>query len=209
MDGEFEEYRKPKDSGKQPASPKDYASCGVMAGESFSLLIPAFQGYGLHIAQQDDEQYIFPNSVKNPMWPTSSLEKLNAPEDRPGRQLCHATERLPLLGRAAITNGPVYLGAIICFLFILGMFCWMGKHKWWILAASVLGILLSQGAQPAGGFFNYFMFDYFRCIINSVCPPWQHPQMLFPIVASLVMEKLISGTEQSDWKKFLRGFALR
>lgn len=31
------------------------------------------------------------------------------------------------------------------------------------------------------------------------------PQMLFPIVASLLMEKLLSGKDQSDWKKFIRG----
>ena len=108
-------------------------------------------------------------------------------------------------GGQPFTNGPVYLGAIICFLFILGMFLLDGKHKWWILAASVLGILLSWGHNLQG--FNYFMFDYFPLYNKFRVPTMANddPQMLFPIVASLVMEKLMSGTEQSDWKKFLRG----
>ncbi len=43
------------------------------------------------------------------------------------------------------TSGPVYAGAIICFLFVLGLILVEGKNKWWILAAFVLSILLSWG----------------------------------------------------------------
>ncbi len=43
------------------------------------------------------------------------------------------------------TSGPVYAGAIICFLFVLGLILVEGKNKWWILAAFILSILLSWG----------------------------------------------------------------
>jgi hypothetical protein len=43
------------------------------------------------------------------------------------------------------TSGPVYAGAIICFLFVLGLFLVEGRNKWWILAAFILSILLSWG----------------------------------------------------------------
>ena len=41
------------------------------------------------------------------------------------------------------TSGPVYVGAIVCFLFVLGLFVVKGKYKWVLLAATVLSVLLS------------------------------------------------------------------
>ena len=43
------------------------------------------------------------------------------------------------------TTGPAYIGAVICCLFVLGMFFGDNKHKWWMLAASIVGVLLAMG----------------------------------------------------------------
>ena len=43
------------------------------------------------------------------------------------------------------TAGPVYLGAVICFLFILGMVYVKSWHKWWILSICIAGIVLAWG----------------------------------------------------------------
>lgn len=48
-------------------------------------------------------------------------------------------------GDQPFTSGPVYMGAIICFLFILGLFVVKGPEKWWILAATIISIILSWG----------------------------------------------------------------
>lgn len=40
---------------------------------------------------------------------------------------------------------PVYFGALICFLFILSFFLVKSKHKWWILAVTLLAILMAWG----------------------------------------------------------------
>ena len=144
-------------------------SCGVGQGESFSLLIPGVQGYGLHIAQQDDEQYHLPKLSEKSNVANFFVEKLNAPEDQAANYAMQQSGSI-YWGGQPFTNGPVYLGAIICFLFILGMFL-HGKHKWWILAASVLYPLI-LGAQPAGALIISCLIAS-RCIINSVCPPWQ------------------------------------
>ena len=78
------------------------------------------------------------------------------------------------------TSGPVYVGAIVCFLFILGLFVVEGKYKWILLAATVLSVLLSWGKNFMG--FTDFFLDYipgynkFRAVsmtlvIAEVCMP--------------------------------------
>lgn len=78
------------------------------------------------------------------------------------------------------TSGPVYVGAIVCFLFVLGLFIVKGKYKWVLLAATVLSILLSWGKNFMG--FTDFFLDYipgynkFRAVsmtlvIAEVCMP--------------------------------------
>ena len=78
------------------------------------------------------------------------------------------------------TSGPVYVGAIVCFLFVLGLFVVKEKYKWILLAATVLSILLSWGKNFMG--FTDFFLDYipgynkFRAVsmtlvIAEVCMP--------------------------------------
>ncbi len=57
-------------------------------------------------------------------------------------------KHLPLYwGPQPFTAGPMYMGAITIFLFILGLMYWKGKEKWWAVAASVLAILLALGSH--------------------------------------------------------------
>ena len=43
------------------------------------------------------------------------------------------------------TSGPVYFGALVCFLFVLGMFVIRNPIKWWLFAASVFFVFLALG----------------------------------------------------------------
>ncbi|MGW9686123.1 YfhO family protein [Flagellimonas sp. 2504JD1-5] len=67
---------------------------------------------------------------------------------------------LPLYwGDQPIVAAPAYVGAIIIFLFFLGLFTVNGKKKWWLFAGVVLSLLLSWGKNfPA---LTNFMIDYF------------------------------------------------
>ncbi len=56
------------------------------------------------------------------------------------------------------TSGPSYLGAVLIFLFILGLFLVEGRLKWWILFAVVFTVLMSMGKHFAS--FNRLLFDY-------------------------------------------------
>ena len=95
------------------------------------------------------------------------------------------------------TSGPAYLGAVICFLFIFGLFYVNSWHKWWIVAASILGILLAWGSSLKG--FNYFMLDYMPYLSKFRAPSMAMviPQICFPLLAVLAISKLTDG--ETDW----------
>jgi len=61
-------------------------------------------------------------------------------------------------GDQPFTSGPVYAGAIICFLFILGLMVVPHKERWWLLVAAVIGILMSWGRNFPS--LNNWLFDH-------------------------------------------------
>ena len=62
--------------------------------------------------------------------------------------LKETAKHLPLYwGPQPFTAGPMYMGAITVFLFILGLFLYKGKEKWWIVAGTVLAVLLALGSH--------------------------------------------------------------
>lgn len=61
-------------------------------------------------------------------------------------------------GNQSFTSGPVYIGAIVVFLFVLGLFIVDGYMKWWLLVSAIFGILLSWGGNFQG--FTDFFIDY-------------------------------------------------
>ena len=62
-------------------------------------------------------------------------------------------------GAKPFTSGPVYIGSIVFFLFILALFYYKGPEKWWLVAGTVLSLFLAWGQNFAG--FSDFMFYYF------------------------------------------------
>jgi len=61
-------------------------------------------------------------------------------------------------GDQPFTSGPVYAGAIICFLFLLGLMVVPQKERWWLLAAAIIGIVLSWGRNFPS--LNNWLFDH-------------------------------------------------
>lgn len=187
--------------GKTTGLSKDYAfQWSYGKAETMTLMFPGVMGYGNHQAERDGEVYQFPLLDENANSVKYLSERFGAGDQAAG----YASSAL-YWGKQPFTNGPVYLGAIVCFLFLLGMFYLDGKHKWWILAASVLGILLAWGQNFSG--LNYFMFDHFP-LYNKFRVPTMAlviPQMLFPIVGAMVISKIADHHEADSWKKFKHG----
>ncbi|NAS13485.1 YfhO family protein [Poritiphilus flavus] len=57
------------------------------------------------------------------------------------------------------TSGPAYVGAIICFLFVLALFLVKGRLKWWLVGGTLMSLLLSWGKNFE--LLTNFMIDYF------------------------------------------------
>ena len=56
------------------------------------------------------------------------------------------------------TQGTVYLGAIVCLLFLFGAFFSKSEHRWWLVALTIFGIVLAWGKNFEA--VNYFLFDH-------------------------------------------------
>jgi len=62
-------------------------------------------------------------------------------------------------GSQTMSGGPIYYGAVVCFLFILALFLMQGAVKWGIVSSLLFFLALAWGKNFA--IFNDFMFDYF------------------------------------------------
>jgi len=62
-------------------------------------------------------------------------------------------------GSQPISGAPFYMGAVMCFLFVLGLFLVKGKDKWWLAAVFVFALLLSLGKNFS--ILTNLMLDYF------------------------------------------------
>lgn len=85
---------------------------------------------------------------------------------RPAKELC---SNLPTYwGEQPFTAGAVYVGAIVCFLFLLGCLVVKGPYKWALIAATLFSILLSWGhnfeALTELFFYHFPFYSKFRTV---------------------------------------------
>lgn len=170
---------------------KDYAfnwSYGVT--ETLTMAVPGIFGGG-----SAGSEYSAPTAF------TDKISEIGVQED----QAVQMENNYSYWGAQELgTSGPVYLGAIICFLFILGMVYLNSWHKWWIIAATVMGIMLAWGKNFAA--FNYFLFDYLP-LYNKFRAPTMAlfiPQLSFPLTAGLVLNQITGEniSKEKLWSKF-------
>ena len=104
-------------------------------------------------------------------------------------------------GPQPFVSGPVYFGAIICFLFVLGMIVVRHPMKWALAGAALLGFLLSLGKNFEG--FNYFLFDYLPLLKNFRTPSMATviPQLVFPLMGIWGLHQLLLEPDKAKrWK---------
>lgn len=122
---------------------QDYAfawSYGI--GESMTLLIPDFKG-GPSSSDVGKKSATYEALVQNGA----------------GAQASQFVRQTPLYwGPQSFTAGPVYMGAIVCFLFVLGFFVVRGPYRIWLIIATVFFIFMSWGKHFM--VFNDFLFHY-------------------------------------------------
>lgn len=107
-------------------------------------------------------------------------------------------------GDKPFTSGPYYAGAIILFLFVLGLFLVKGPDKWWLLGATVLSVVLSWGKYVMP--ITNFLLDYLP-LYNK----FRAPEMTLiiagftlPLLGIIALQQIFSGkTENRQLQKAL------
>lgn len=104
-------------------------------------------------------------------------------------------QKLPLYygAQSKGTSGPVYVGAIICFLFVLSLLLVKSWHKWWLIAITVIGFILAWGKNMA--FINDPLF-YYLPLYNKFRAPAQAlvlPSLTFVVLACWGLQEIANG----------------
>ena len=115
--------------------------------------------------------------------------------------------QLPLYwGAQPFTSGPVYIGAIICFLFVLGFFLVDKRTKWWLLPAIALTLMLSWGKNfmwLTDIFIDYVpMYNKFRTVSMTLVATG----FGITLMAILALKEVFNV--KTDKKKLIRSVAI-
>jgi hypothetical protein len=176
---------------------KDYILNDYSYGidETFNLLIPNFKGGASTGFDLNSETY-------------QEFRRNNIPNAR------QMVEGLPLAywGNQRGTSGPVYIGAVVIFLFVLGLFQLKGRQKWWLVAVVILSIVLAWGKnfRPVSEFFiNYIPgYNKFRTVsMILVLAEFAMPLLAILTVAKLFQEEVIRKTwlRSLKWAVYIVG----
>lgn len=121
-----------------------------------------------------------------------------------GAQVGKTVQTATYWGDVPFTSGPVYVGALVCFLFVLGMFVIKNPAKWWIFGATLFFILISWGRNFMD--FNEFLFHHlpmynkFRTVSMSLVIPG----MSFIIIGIWGLKEIF--TQKIENRKLLKSF---
>ncbi len=152
-------------------------------GETMTLLIPDFYGGSSHY-----------NIGRN----TETYKLL-----KPSGQAEQFSRYAPTYwGDQPFTSGPVYVGAIICFLFVLGLLIVKGREKWWLLIATVISLVLAWGRNFA--VVNDFLF-YHLPLYNKFRVPAMAlviAELTMVALAMLALKKMLEAKENR--KEYIR-----
>lgn len=103
------------------------------------------------------------------------------------------------------TSGAVYFGASICLLFIFGLIFYRGWHRYWIIAATMLGIALAWGRHFES--LNYFLFDHLPFYNKFRAPSMAMviPQLTFPLMAVFGLNEIFGNRiDKNEFRKKFR-----
>jgi hypothetical protein len=175
-----------KDANQTSGLDRDYVthwSYGV--SETFTLLIPNFRGGSSRLFSANSET-------------VAALRKNNAAQAINQFQVYWGTQ--------PGTDGPVYVGAIVVFLFFLGLIIVKGPEKWWLLAATLLSVMLAWGKNfmPLTNLFlDYFPgYNKFRAVTMTLVIA----EFCMPLLAILALKNIFTGATAP--KELLKGIKI-
>ena len=121
----------------------------------------------------------------------------NGVSKRSAEQFC---QQVPTYrGEKAFTSGPVYMGAIICFLYVLGLLIVPGPYKWALLIATLFSVSLAWGRNMmwlTELFFNYFpMYNKFRAVESILVVA----EITMPLLGIIALQQIVDN--KVAWEK--------
>lgn len=196
------EYTKETIRGKSELSPKpgekstsggldrDYAfgwSYGKL--ESMTLLIPNFMG-GASGGELDEKSEVY-----------RALGRYNIPPETASQFVRSLST---YWGDQTFVGGGIYSGAIICFLFVFGLFIAESRYKYPFAVAFVFFLFVSWGKNLA--VLNYVLFDYFPMFnkFRAVSMAMSLVQLCVAVIAALGVKNLLQT--KPDWSELKRPF---
>ena len=165
--------------------------------ETLNLFIPNLMGGGSQTNPEDLKNY------------TSELQntQYSLGEDEFNQQVFQAVasqSRSAYWGDQPGTSGPAYQGAVVVFLFIIGMFMVHGKYatyKKWLVGATILSFILAWGKNlpfVTNLFIDYFpMYDKFRAVSSILVIA----EFTMPFLAILTLYYFFNSDESDEFKK--------
>jgi hypothetical protein len=153
-------------------------------GETMTLIIPNWEGgaSGYNVGKDS---------------PLCKAMRSKGVPKRDAEQFCKSAPTYH--GEKMFTSGAVYVGAIVCFLFVLGLLIVPGAYKWALLFATLMSILLAWGRNFMGLtelFFNYFpMYNKFRAVESILIIA----EITMPLLGFMGLQRIING--EIEWPK--------
>ncbi len=153
--------------------------------ETLTLLIPNFRGGASKPFDRTSE--------------TVTVLKRNNASD-------YVTQFRQYWGSQPLVDGPRYVGAIIFFLFLLGLIIVKGHEKWWLMIATILSVILAWGKNfmPFTDLFlDYFPgYNKFRAVTTILVIA----EFCIPFLAILALRDIFNGTTKR--KELLKGIKI-
>lgn len=153
--------------------------------ETFNLFVPRFMGGGT--VEKLDESSNFHQLIEN-------KAGKRAADD-------YSKQVLTYWGDQTIVEAPAYIGAVIFFLFFLGVFLVKGRLKQWLVAATVFSILMSWGRNfefLTNVFIDYFpLYNKFRAVSSIQVIA----ELCVPILGVLALKEFFSTQLSSEEKR--------
>ena len=178
-----------KDGASSKGLDLDYATSWSYGWEELpNLMIPDFNGGSSSGAVNPDK--------------SETIKLLK----RAGQKNLKETARsLPLYwGPQPFTAGPMYMGAITLFLFILGLGLYKGREKWWLVAATLIAVLMAVGSHFMA--FTKLCYDYLPLYnkFRTVSMALVVLQVTLPLLGFVTLDRITK--EEYDRKRFMKAF---
>ncbi|MCO7184711.1 MULTISPECIES: YfhO family protein [Tenacibaculum] len=153
--------------------------------ETFNLMIPRFMGGGTVEELEEDSNFY------------------QVLEQNAGKSVAkeYSSQVLTYWGKQPIVEAPAYIGAIVFFLFFLGIFLVKGRLKYWLVAATIFSIVLSWGKNFS--IITDFFIDYIPLYnkFRAVSSIQVIAELCVPLLGILALKEFFSSENSSEEKE--------